>query len=667
MKLYLCEKPSQAGDIATVLGNKQRRDGYFDTADGCVTWCFGHLLEQAAPEDYNPEWKSWRLDLLPMRPTTWRVNGRPDTDKQLKAIQQLLKAATELVIATDADREGEMIARELLEHFSYRGPVRRLWLSALDPASVKRALAMLRPGHETEPLYRAALARSRADWLVGMNLTRAATVILGNGAGVLSVGRVQTPTLALVVRRDAQIENFKARDYYELVADVAAGAHRLVLRHAPGDDERLYDKAAADALAVRAQGAHGPLVVTSERKRQAPPKLFSLLTLQAAANKQWGWSADKTLDVAQALYETHKATSYPRTDCPFLPNEQEAEVSVILKHLAGVSELATHAQLVSPVIRKNVFDTKKITAHHAIIPTTAAAPWSSMNDDDRALYLLVARHYLAVLYPDHEYQETRIAFDAHSVPFKATGRVPLLPGWCVVFGADVDDDVTAVEATASLPPVSDGDPAAVERVTLDARRTTPPARYTDGTLLLDMAAIAKYVDDPSLKARLKETSGIGTSVTRSAIFKILKKRGYLTTKGKSLLSTPAGRELIHRLPAALADPGETALWEDRLEAIMDGEESVDGFLAGIDTQIAAQLAELRQAVALPVVAVEHACPSCGKALRRIKGANGFFWGCTGYPVCKTTRNDARGKPATDKAAPAPPARAGSRSKKPARR
>ncbi len=230
MKLYLCEKPSQAGDIAAVLGGKQRRDGYFDTTDGCVTWCFGHLLEQAAPEDYHPAWKSWHLDSLPIRPEVWKVKARPDTGAQLKVIKQLLKATMALVIATDADREGELIAREVIDFFRFRGPIQRLWLSALDPESVKRALRKLKPGHETEPLYRAALARSRADWLVGLNLTRAASVALGNGAGVLSVGRVQTPTLALVVRRDELIEHFTPHDYYELAADIAAGAHRLTLR-----------------------------------------------------------------------------------------------------------------------------------------------------------------------------------------------------------------------------------------------------------------------------------------------------------------------------------------------------------------------------------------------------------------------------------------------------
>ena len=395
---------------------------------------------------------------------------------------------------------------------------------------------------------------------------------------MLSVGRVQTPTLALVVRRDEAIEQFKARDYYELAADVVTDSARLTLRYAPGEDARLYDQAAAEALVVRATGARGPLKVTSERKHSAPPKLFSLLTLQASANKKWGWSADKTLKTAQGLYETHKATSYPRSDCSYLPNEQEANVPAILKHLSGVTDLRVHAQIETPEIRKSVFDSKKITAHHAIIPTTQAAPWDQMDDNEKNLYLLIARHYLAALHPDYEYQQTIIAMDANGVSFKATGKTPLVAGWHTVFGDAVEDDDQDKEALPTLPPIQDGAPGHAETVRVESRRTTPPARYTEGTLLKDMAAIAKYVDDPQLKARLKETSGIGTEATRASILEILKKRDFLQASGKAIISSPTGRALIAALPHELADPGETALWEDRLEAIVEGKKPSRGFL-----------------------------------------------------------------------------------------
>jgi DNA topoisomerase-3 len=620
------------------------------------------------PDGYKPEWsKPWRLEVLPFRPDVWKVLPKDFARKQLTVIAERLKQATSLVIATDADREGEMIARELLDFYSFRGPIQRLWLSALDTESVKRALANLKQGRETEPLYRAALARSRADWLVGMNLTRAATMKLGNGPGVLAVGRVQTPTLALVVRRDELIENFRSRNYFELVADVAAGAHRLSLKHAPGEDDRLYDRPAADALAQRAQGARGPLVVKSERKRQAPPRLFSLLTLQAAANKKWGWSADKTLDVAQALYETHKATTYPRSDCPFLPNEQEAHVPAILKHLAGVPGLEAHAMLGKPEIRKSVFDSKKITAHHAIIPTTAPAPWQKMSADEQALYLLVATHYLAVLYPDHEYQHTTISLDANGVPFKATGRVPLVAGWRAVFGEDLpdeDDKKDVGDDNTTLPPVADGTAAVAESVRVEEKRTTPPARYTEGTLLKDMAAIAKYVSDPAKKAKLKETSGIGTEATRASIIEKLKnaKIPFLVTKGRSILSSTAGRELIHRLPAVLADPGETAVWEDRLEAIAQGQENIENFIDGINAKVAVLVDELRNVasntVATPNTPNAPACPLCDKPMRLRSGSRGSFWGCSGYPACKGTRNDESSKQeVVNLAEPAPKRRA----------
>jgi DNA topoisomerase-3 len=619
------------------------------------------MLEQMPPDGYKPEWGNpWRMEALPIRPDTWKVLPKEYTAKQLKIVGEQLKQSTSLVIATDADREGEMIARELLDYFSYRGPVQRLWLSALDAESVKRALKSLKTGRETEPLYRAALARSRADWLVGMNLTRAATVKLGNGPGVLSVGRVQTPTLALVVRRDELIENFRSRNYYELLADVAAGIHRLTLKHAPGEDDRIYDRAAADSLAQRAQGARGPLAVKSERKRQAPPKLFSLLTLQKAANKKWGWSADKTLEVAQALYETHKATTYPRSDCPFLPNEQESDVPIILKHLAGVPGFETLATLAAPEIRKSVFDTKKITAHHAIIPTTVSAPWAKMSDEEQQLFLLIARHFLACLYPDHEFQHTTVALDANGVAFKATGRVPLVAGWRVVFGEELPEDDEKKDASvepATLPPVSDGLAAAVDTVRVDSKRTTPPARYTEGTLLEDMARIAKYIDDPAKKAKLKETSGIGTEATRASIIEKLKntKTPFLITKGRSILSSDAGRALIHRLSATLSDPGETAVWEDRLEAIAQGQESVESFLTEINAKVAALIGELRNVeTAVAVAADAPSCPLCEKPMRRRTGKNGSFWGCSAYPECRGTRNDENATPATSSV---PPARA----------
>ncbi|MEO7326495.1 MAG: DNA topoisomerase 3 [Dokdonella sp.] len=579
MKVWICEKPSQAKDIAAVLGATGRGDGFIETRQGRVTWGIGHLLEQASPEHYDAALKDWSINLLPIAPTQWKLLPVKARAAQLKAIQGCLKGATEVVIATDADREGETIARELLEHFRYRGPVKRLWLRALDPESVKKAIATLKPGAETLPLHWAAQGRARADWLVGMNLTRAATKLAESSGerGVRSVGRVQTPTLALVVRRDREIENFVSRNFYELSARMVTAADQTVmLRFSPPsepEDMRLYNREDAEQLATQARGAKGPLNVTMTRKRQGPPKLFSLSELQKACNRQFGWSADKTLSVAQDLYEgSQKLTTYPRTDCQFVPEEQMRSAPDILASLSEVNDLAAHAERasVAPVFRKSTFDTSKITAHHAIVPTGLRPNLSALSEDSRKAFLLVAQRYVAALLPDHEYDETRIRFDAKGVPFSAVGRVPRVPGWKAVFRPGDPDASNDDDNAPPLPLIPNGEQALAQQVEVEGKKTEPPKPYTEGTLIDDMKSVAKYATDPAIRSRLKETSGIGTEATRASIIKTLRDRAFIEAKGKSVRSTVVGRALIDALPPDICDPALTAVWEDRLDELASG-------------------------------------------------------------------------------------------------
>lgn len=593
MKLYLCEKPSQAKDIANVLGVKSRAATHIETSDGIVTWAIGHLLELAAPEAYGDAYSKWRYEDLPILPQPFRVEAKDSTKSQLKAVGALIKRATEVVVATDADREGEMIARELLDHFKYSGAISRLWLSALDAESIRKGLARLKRGEETEGLYLAAMARSKSDWLVGMNLTRAVTLRLRQPTekGVISIGRVQTPTLALVVRRDREIENFKPRDYFEIVADVTAtNGASVTLRHAPRDEDRILDRAIADSIAARAQGSNGPLSVTKETKTQAPPKLFSLSDFQMKANARFGWSAAKSLKIAQSLYETHKATTYPRTDCSFLPEEQASDVPTIVANLLSLT-LFKGIQLGSPKIRKTVFNTSQVTAHHAIIPTLLVPPLSAMSDDEANAYLMIAQSYLAALMPDYIYEQTRITLIAGGAAFTATGTVPTSLGWRSLYAqqAGSSDDKNI------LPSIPDGTNGTVQKATVEGKKTEPPSRYTEGTLLADMKSIAKFVSDPSKKSRLKETSGIGTEATRANIIATLIAREFVTTKGKQLISSPKGRKLIGLLESHLphlADPGETAVWEDGLESIATGKLSEQKFVSAIGTRIETYLKTL---------------------------------------------------------------------------
>lgn len=599
--VWICEKPSQANEVAAALGITRKGQGVIHTQQGVVTWASGHLFEQFEPDDYDPAHKAWRLDALPIVPDRWRIRALSSRAAQLRIVVEAIKAASLVVIATDADREGESIGREILEHAKYRGPTKRLWISALDPESIKRAVKSLRPGESTEPLYWAALARSRADWLVGMNLTRAATIIAqkAGAQGVRSVGRVQTPTLALVVRRDRDIANFVSRAFFEIEADVDAGGQAVVLRHAPAEADRIYDRAEADVIAQRVIGAEGPVTVKTERKRRAPPKLLSLAGLQKICSKRFGFAADKTLSVAQSLYEDHKVLSYPRSDCAYMPTEQEGDVPAILAHLSKLDTVGGAAEKAAdaPIIRKSVFDTAKITAHHAIVPTLVPARMDALSPDERRVYLLVAQHYVAAMSPDYVYDETRISMTANGIALGAVGSTPVTLGWKVAMGTHADDDDN--DKSPTLPVVANGAHGHVTTARVDGKQTKAPSPYTEGTLIEDMNSIAKFCDDPQVAKRLRETSGIGTSATQGATIKGLRDRGFLAPSGKNaIVSTESGRALIDFLPRELCDPAITGLWEDRLKDIAEGslpEKSRDEFVDRVVAQVQRLLDVMRSA------------------------------------------------------------------------
>jgi DNA topoisomerase-3 len=625
VRVWLCEKKDQADKLAPLLGKPRPARGYIDTADGRVTWAIGHLLQQAQPEQYDTAWGQWQFDVLPMLPQRWQLLPDPNKQQQLDAVLACLKAASEVVIATDCGQEGEAIARELLDYAGYRGAVRRLWYSALDEGSLRKALAGLREDAASRPLYWAAQARARADWLIGMNLSRAYTLrARASGAKeVRSVGRVQTPTLALVVRRDREIESFVPRTYYSLEAEATtATGERVTLRYAPPEASRLWERPAAEALAQQLAGATGPLQVEQAEKTQAPPKLLNLTRLSTVLGRKYGWKSDYTLEIAQRLYEK-ELTTYPRTACTLLPNEQEGDVPAVLDALTTVPALARHvAALVihPPLLRKSVFNTAKMAEanheHHAIIPTAASPQGVDMSDDERAAYLIIAQHYLAALMPDYRYAETRLSLEAAGVTLSAVGRVPLDQGWRHVFGAaDPDaEDGPSEDVAGELPAIAAGTRMTLGQPAIKAHKTTPPKRYTDAELLADMESVAKYATDPAIKARLKETSGIGTPATRAAIIKTLRERGYIADQGKHIVSTPLGRELVDTLPAPLTDPATTAVWEERLDELRQGklpESARDEFVA----RIAENITRLIERVRAEASAVSAARPPTEAQLR----------------------------------------------------
>jgi DNA topoisomerase-3 len=660
--VYLCEKPSQARDIARVLGAKRRSDGCIEDGGGTtVTWCFGHLLEMVPPDGYDPAYKHWALATLPIVPQRWKLTVRKDARKQYATVARLVKQASRVVIATDADREGETIAREVLERCGYRGPVQRLWLSALDDASIRKALGQMMPGAQTEPLYQAGLARARADWLVGMNLTRAYTVAgrAAGGDGVLSVGRVQTPTLRLVVDRDRDIDAFVPAPYFGVVITAETETReRFKAKWVPAKSAqdvpvdqagRCTREASARKVAQSAEGASARVTaVETKRVKEAAPLPFDLSTLQQEASRRWGMGVQQVLDIAQALYETHKAATYPRTDCPYLPQSQLEDVPKTLQALKrSDSQLAALVDRADRERRSRAWNDKKITAHHAIVPTTAVVDLAKMNADERKVYDLIRRRYLAQFYPHHEYDQTTATVVCKGETYTAVGRLERVRGWRQVIGGGSRD--RAGEGgdgrDQALPALRQDMQVPVVHSEVLSKQTQPPAHYTEGTLIAAMKSIGRALDDPKLKQVMRETAGIGTEATRAGIIKTLLDRGFMVHRKKHLISTETGRGLIDALPDEAKDPAMTALWEQSLEDIAQGKGALEAFLERQARWVGAMVGRVRAQGVTVTSAKVHPCSECGKPMQRRKGKNGWFWGCTGYPDCKTTLPDERGKPA----------------------
>ncbi|MBU2818537.1 DNA topoisomerase 3, partial [Acidithiobacillus ferrooxidans] len=583
MKLFIAEKPSLGKAIAQYLPGPHKTGNGCIECDGgnqIVTWAFGHVFEQVEPDYYTPDdvpvtlkgKKKWRWDELPILPGTppageWKLAPKDDARAQIKVIRDLLKKAAackagSVVNAGDPDREGQLLVDEILDECHWKGPTQRIWLAALDEQSVKKALANLKDNRDYQNLKLSAQARSRADWMMGMNLTRAFT-LANKGSGVVSVGRVQTPTLRLIADRDHAIEHFKPKDFFVPRIQCAKGTaaqgtaaafwSAWQVREIDGldGDNQLVDKAVAEKLAAKAK-ASGKAVVaeyTSKEQQQAAPLGFSLAELQKTCSAKFGMSAKQTLDAAQALYEDHKCATYPRSDCRYLPEEQFGEAGRVLSGLAklGYADLVTGPAGgigADPGKKSGIWNTAKVTAHHAIIPTGSMT--GQLSGDLKKVFDLIVKQYVAQFYPPYVYKATKIVLDCSSEKWVASGQVPVSAGWKAVFGglaagklSETEDD--SEEAPLSLPVLAKGEVLAVTAADVQAKQTKPPARFTDGTLIEAMSNIHKFVEDPEAKKKLKETSGIGTEATRAAILETLLKRGFIERKGKQVISTQAGR------------------------------------------------------------------------------------------------------------------------------
>ncbi|MCK2094620.1 DNA topoisomerase III [Thauera aromatica] len=648
MRVFLCEKPSQGKDIARAVGADQRGNGCYSGAGTVVTWCIGHLIEAAQPEAYGEQYKRWSIEQLPIIPERWRVEAKAATAAQFKIVKQLVGQASELVIATDADREGEMIAREIIDLCGYRGPIQRLWLSALNDASIRKALNALKPSSETLPLYYSALARSRADWLIGMNLSRLFT-LLGRQAGydgVLPVGRVQTPTLALVVARDREISRFISVPFWTVEIALSAGGQSFLANWiAPDgctdDTGRCLQQAVAQQAAdrMRVAGSAQVVSVETERVREGPPLPFDLGTLQEVCSRQLALDVQETLDIAQALYETHKATTYPRSDSGYLPESMLIEVPAVLDAiLASDPNLRPLLDQIDRTQRSRAWNDGKVSAHHGIIPTLEPANLSAMSDKELAVYKLIRAHYLAQFLQHHEFDRTTAQLLCGGQNLQAIGKQVIIPGWHQVLAVSEADDADGEPAPRSqvLPAMREGLSCQVGHVDLKALKTLPPKPFTQGDLVKAMKTVAKLVTDPRLKQKLKETTGIGTEATRASIIKGLLDRGYLIKKGRAVRASEAACTLIDAVPAAITDPGTTAVWEQALDMIETGQLTLDTFIDKQSAWVSQLIAQYRGTSLSIKIPQGPPCPLCGTSTRLRNGKNGSFWSCARYPDCKGT-------------------------------
>lgn len=584
MRLIIAEKPSLARAIADALpGSSRREEGALVAGDTTVTWCLGHLLEQAPPDAYDPAYKQWRLDHLPILPQRWKLIPRPKARGQLGVIRRLLKQADQVVHAGDPDREGQLLVQEVIEELGWKGPVSRLLVSDLNRPAVAKALAQLEDNARYRPLYLAAEARSRADWLYGINLSRAWTLV-GRQAGhdgVLSVGRVQTPVLGLIVRRDAEIAAFVPRPFYVLWADLATEQGQLRAWWQPGErhrlDEqgRLLERAPAELIAAQLPGAEGRLAkLETQQKRQAAPLPYSLSALQVDAARRYKLSAKGVLDACQSLYERHKLITYPRSDCRYLP---EAHFALARKTLqsacSGDATLQAWCEGADFTRRSKAWNDKQVGAHHALSPTGTRADMSRLTSAEAQVFQLIARNVLAQFYPALSYHEVKAEFELVGELFRAQGRAIIEPGWKPLF--------TTRDEPAPLPPLTQGETARVFDQGIEDRETRPPEPFTDASLIKAMMNIARYVEDPAVKRTLRDTDGLGTEATRAGIIETLLDRGYLVRQQSALRATRTGHALIQALPEAASRPERTALWEQTLTAIAEQGDAPAVFLDGL--------------------------------------------------------------------------------------
>ncbi len=564
MILCITEKPSVAKDIAAILGATVRRDGFYEgNVEYKVTWTYGHLCCLKEPHDYTDLWKRWSLGALPMIPARFgiKIIDQESIQRQFRVIENLISQATEVINCGDAGQEGELIQRWVMQKAGIHCPVRRLWISSLTDDSIREGFSNLRPEKDFDNLYHAGLSRAIGDWILGMNATRLYSLKYSSAGNVLSIGRVQTPTLALIVKRHFEIANFKSEDFWEL---------KTVYRGASfsATSGRFFkEEDAAVALAAISGKPFTVTDITEKKGKEAPPRLFDLTGLQVECNKRWGWTADDTLRLIQSLYEK-KVTTYPRVDTTYLSEDIYPKIPGILRMMTPYAALTASLLAAKLPKSKKVFDNAKVTDHHAIIPTGQSP--SVLVGDERKMYHLIAQLFIAAFYPDCQFLTTTVLGETAGVTFKATGKVITSPGWRVIFdSAKTADDKPDENSDNILPPMQKGETGPHEP-SLAKKATQPPKFYTEGTLLRAMELAGKTVDDDELREAMKE-NGIGRPSTRAAIIETLFKRRYIYRERKNIMASQAGIDLISTINEELLKSAKlTGIWENKLRRIERG-------------------------------------------------------------------------------------------------
>ncbi|MFX4260726.1 DNA topoisomerase III [Pelotomaculum propionicicum] len=627
--LVLAEKPSVGREIARVLKCGSKNKGYIEGPQFVVTWSLGHLVTLAEPDDYDKKYKDWRLEDLPMLPPSMKLKIIRQTSHQFQVVRNLMRRddIKELVIATDAGREGELVARWIMVLANWKKPFMRLWISSQTDDAIREGFANLKAGSSYNSLYDAAVCRAEADWLIGLNVTRALTCKFN---AQLNAGRVQTPTLAMIVNRESEIKQFVPVDYWTIRVDF--GDYFGDWRNKSGNG-RIFSQGLAEDLAAKIKGHPGVIKeIHTENKSEGAPLAYDLTELQRDANKRYGYSAQKTLSILQDLYEQHKLVTYPRTDSRYITTDIVPTLAARLKSIS----VAPYAEIVKPLLQKPLNPTKrfvdnsKVTDHHAIIPTEQPLRLPLLKEEERKLYDLIVRRFIAVLYPPYRYAQTTIITAVNGENFHSRGKVVKEKGWRAVTSKTAEKDGADEEALPeqTLALQNKGESKQVKNIKTNKSKTRPPSRYTEATLLTAMESPGKFIEDEELRESMKG-SGLGTPATRAEIIEKLLNTSYIERQGKELVPTSKGIQLIGLVAPALKTPELTAQWEQRLSSIARGKGSKKEFMADIRKNAA----ELVKSV-IADTAVYKAdnitktkCPVCGKYMLLVNGKRGKMLSC----------------------------------------